>query len=67
MSQPPSEGNAETPIPSVEEIFSDPAATLWLRQALRTALSRDPVDAANDAELLARILDRRCRELFVSS
>lgn len=57
----------EGPLPSVEEIFADPAASFWLRHALSTALSRDPVDATNDAELLARILDRRCKEAFGSS
>lgn len=45
-----------------EEIAStldDPAASDWLRDALRTAMARDPVDAANDAEVLARLLDER--------
>ena len=30
------------------------------KDALRGALVRDPVDAANDAQLLARLLDARC-------
>jgi hypothetical protein len=44
-------------LPSIEEVLRDPAASLWLRNALRAALVRDPVDAANDAEVLARLLD----------
>jgi hypothetical protein len=42
----------------------DPAASFWLKDALRSALSRDPVDAANDAELLARLLEERCRSIL---
>ncbi len=51
-------------LPSIEEVLHDPAASLWLRTALRAALVRDPVDAANDAEVLARLLDRRCRSIL---
>ena len=31
------------------------------------ALARDPVDAANDAEVLARLLDKRCRKILSES
>ena len=49
--------------PGVEskEIFEDPAASAWLRSALRTALERDPVDALNDALALAQVLEERLR------
>jgi hypothetical protein len=47
-----------------EDILRDPAASFWLKDALRSALSRDPVDAANDAELLARLLEERCRSIL---
>ncbi len=50
-------------LPELEEILRDPAGSLWLKDALRSALARDPVDAANDAEVLARLLDRRCRKI----
>jgi hypothetical protein len=49
---------------SAEMILADPAASHWLTGALKSALLRDPVDAANDAEVLAYILDRRCRLLL---
>jgi len=50
-------------LPELEEVLRDPAGSLWLKDALRSALARDPVDAANDAEVLARLLDRRCRKI----
>jgi hypothetical protein len=56
-------GDAQA-LPEVEQVLGDPTASLWLKNALRSALSRDPVDAANDAEVLARLLDcRACKIL----
>lgn len=46
-----------------EQIAEDPAASLWIKDALKTALERDPVDAANDAEVLAAVLKDRCDEI----
>lgn len=43
----------------IARVLGDPAASDWLRDALRSAMVRDPVDAANDAEVLARLLDER--------
>lgn len=40
-------------------MLQDPNTSAWLREALRTALERDPVDAANDAEMLRCVLMRR--------
>lgn len=51
-------------LPTIEELMRAPAASTWLRSALSAALLRDPVDAANDGELLAKLLDRRCRPLL---
>lgn len=42
---------------------ADPSASQWLKSSLRSALQRDPVDAANDAELLALILAKRAVDL----
>jgi hypothetical protein len=50
--------------PTIEQILCDPAASYWLKSALRSALLRDPIDAANEAEVLAQLLDRRCRALL---
>ena len=43
-------------ISTIAEVLSDPAASVWLKDALRLALLRDPVDAANDSEFLALLL-----------
>jgi hypothetical protein len=51
-------------LPSAADVLSDPTASFWLRTTLRSALLRDPVDAANDCEFLARLLARRCEELL---
>ena len=51
-------------LPTIEKILADPAASFWLKRAVRSALSRDPVDAANDADVLARLLESRCRSLL---
>ena len=50
-----------TPDSEGEEILEDPAASDWLKGALRTALERDPVDALNDALVLAGALEARLR------
>jgi hypothetical protein len=39
-----------------ERILNDRAASKWLQAALSSALRRDVVDAANDAELLLSVL-----------
>ena len=50
--------------PSTAEVLGDPAASYWLKTALRSALCRDPVDAANDSEILARLLEERCDKIL---
>lgn len=48
------------------EIFRtlhDPAASSWLKNALRFALMRDPVDASLDAEYLSALLCERAAAL----
>jgi hypothetical protein len=46
------------------EILDDPSASDWLKEALRSALDRDPVDALNDALLLAATLEERLRTVL---
>ena len=46
-------------VPEIAAVLSEPSTSYWLRDALRAAMVRDPVDAANDAEVLARLLDER--------
>jgi hypothetical protein len=51
-------------LPAIAGVLHDPAASSWLKTCLCSALSRDPVDAANDAEVLAQLLARRCRDIL---
>ena len=51
-------------IVEIERVLEDPAASDWLKTALRSALLRDPADSANDADVLARLLSRRCRKIL---
>ena len=50
--------------PAVEEVMSDDSASDWLKEALRTALERDAVDALNDALALAAALEGRLRSVL---
>ena len=47
----------------IREILSGPGMSFWLKNALLAALDRDPVDAANDADLLAIVLGYRAQQL----
>ena len=42
--------------PTCEAILVDVSASSWVKDALRSALERDPVDALNDAETLVKAL-----------
>jgi hypothetical protein len=53
--------SATAPLPSSQEILADPAASDWLKSALKSAAERDPVDALNDALVLAATLEERLR------
>lgn len=50
---------ADSPAITADTILADPSASFWIKSALRTALDRDPVDAANDADVLAAVLAAR--------
>ena len=62
-----SDGSTAGDLPSMDEIITDPAASSWLKTALRSALCRDPVDAAHDSEILARLLEERCDKILSGS
>ena len=47
----------------IRQLLADPGLSDWFKQALSSSLERDPVDAANDAELLSAVLDRRSRAI----
>lgn len=48
-------------LPSIESILKDPYTHSWLKDAIIGAIIRDPIDAAQDAELLYRILAKRAK------
>lgn len=49
---------------TIQDVLNDPTASNWLKDALRSAMDRDPVDAANDAEILAVLLDNRSKGIL---
>lgn len=61
--------SVESPVdlPSAEDLLSAFGASDWLKQALASALLRDPVDACTDAELLSAILDKRANEVLMAA
>ncbi len=44
-------------------ILGDPTAHHWLKDALFAAWHLDPVDASNDADVMAMVLTKKCDEL----
>ena len=53
--------NATSPLPHSHAILADPQASEWLKSALKSATERDPIDALNDALVLAATLEERLR------
>ena len=43
-------------------VLNDTTSSTWLKASLMAAAVMDPVDVANDAEVLAGLLVRRCDE-----
>ena len=64
------EGRVDGPVfeeSALTQLFESPAVSDWLKSALKSALDRDSVDAANDAEILADLLGRRCNSLLMGA
>ena len=53
--------------PTLEQIMADPATSFWLKEALQKAITRDLVDALNDAEVLLAVLQGRLDSLLPGS
>ena len=49
---------------AIAEVLADAATSAWLKAALRDALRRDPVDALNDALVLAALLETHLRDVL---
>lgn len=50
----------------IETLLRDPSTSHWLKHALRSALERDALDAARDADLLAELLEDRVADLLAT-
>ena len=48
---------------TLEEILEDPGISYWLKDAIKTAYKRDPVDALHDARRLLRMLGERYAQI----
>ena len=48
----------------IDDVLNDPTISHWLKSSLSSALNRDPLDAANDAEMLLLILSQRLNAFF---
>lgn len=46
-------------VPSITAVLESPCVHTYMKDALRVFLTKDPVDAANDAELLAALMRQR--------
>jgi hypothetical protein len=53
--------NATSPLSYFHAILTDPQASEWLKTALKSATERNPIDALNDALVLAATLEERLR------
>ena len=53
--------------PKPDDILANPATSDWLKAALESAVARDPIDALNDALVLAATLEDRLRDVLGSS
>jgi hypothetical protein len=51
------------PLPTINELLSDPSVSYWLKNALRALLKRDALDAVHDAELLAGVMRERLENM----
>lgn len=51
---------------TIDDVLNDPATSNWLKAVLQSALLRDPVDAANDASMLAKLLDENARAMVAA-
>ena len=53
--------------PSVRAVLEDPAASEALKSVIRNWLQRDPVDAANDADVLAAVFEAYSTDVLLSA
>jgi hypothetical protein len=57
-------GGSDSPMDrEISRILGAPDVRSWVKIALQAALERDPIDAAQDAALLADLLGRRADQV----
>jgi len=49
---------------NITELMNDPSTSYWLKDSIKSALTRDIVDALTDAEMLVSILQQKCQEIL---
>ena len=49
------------------QVLADRSASRWLLAAIRDGLERDPVDVANDAQVLAGVFRRRADSVLAAA
>ncbi len=59
--QPPEQIEAEDVMTYVRFVLSHPGMSRWLKDALASAMERDPISVLNDLELLSLITRSRIR------
>ena len=48
----------------ISRVLRDPNVSNWLKSTVIDSLERDPIDAANDAEILAALLQARAEVIL---
>lgn len=51
----------------IEVVLTDKSTSYWLRESLKSAMSRDPIDAVNDAETLLCLLNECANSILESN
>jgi hypothetical protein len=46
------------------EIQGDPSIHFWVKSAIKELLTKDPIDAAVDAEIVFELMDERAKEIL---
>lgn len=57
---------AQQVIPSPQDLIDDPSTPYWVSDVIRVALEKDPVDAANCFDVLAKAFGQRCSEILTA-
>ena len=57
-------GMKKETLDNIETVLNNHCSSDWLKWALRSSLKRDPVDSANDSEILEKILTMRENDIL---